>query len=94
MGISEEVVTLTVGRAEALVLFEMLADFYRQPALEINGPAERLAPSANPDPSRTVYYGDMTWEEMMFPFFSVTVDPSVNTKRVIRIIRGKDGDGA
>jgi hypothetical protein len=43
MGISEETVTLTVGRAEALVLFEMLADFYRQPALEIRGPAERLA---------------------------------------------------
>jgi hypothetical protein len=48
----------------------------------------------NPDPNQTVYYGDMTWEEMMFPFFSVTVDPAVNTKRVIRIIRGKDGDGA
>jgi hypothetical protein len=26
-----------------LVLFEMLADFYSQPALEIPGPAERLA---------------------------------------------------
>jgi hypothetical protein len=48
----------------------------------------------NPDPNQTVYYGDMTWEEMMFPFFSVTVDPSVNPKKVIRIIRGKDGDGA
>ena len=28
----------------------------------------------NPDPNKTVYYGDMTWEEMMFPFFSVVVD--------------------
>lgn len=43
MGVSEEAVTLTVGRAEALVLFEMLVDFYSQPALEIRGPAERLA---------------------------------------------------
>lgn len=43
MGISEEPVTLTVGRAEALVLFEMLADFDSQPVLEISGPAERLA---------------------------------------------------
>jgi hypothetical protein len=43
MGVSEEAVTLTVGRAEALVLFEMLADFYSQPVLEIHGPAERLA---------------------------------------------------
>jgi Copper type II ascorbate-dependent monooxygenase, C-terminal domain len=29
----------------------------------------------NPDPEQTVYYGDMTWEEMMTPFFSVTVAP-------------------
>lgn len=43
MGVSEEPVTLTVGRPEALILFEMLADFYSQPALEIPGPAERLA---------------------------------------------------
>ena len=43
MGIGKEAVTLTVGRAEAVVLFEMLADFYSQPALEIAGPAERLA---------------------------------------------------
>jgi hypothetical protein len=48
----------------------------------------------NPDPNQTVYYGDMTWEEMMFPFFSVTVDPGVNTGKVIRIIKGKNGDGA
>jgi hypothetical protein len=43
MGASEGTITVTVGRAEALVLFEMLADFYRQPVLEIGGPAERLA---------------------------------------------------
>jgi hypothetical protein len=36
-------ITMTIGRAEALVLFEMLTDFYRQPVLEIDGPAERLA---------------------------------------------------
>jgi hypothetical protein len=33
MGVSEEAVTLTIGRAEALVLFEMLADFSSQPVL-------------------------------------------------------------
>ena len=43
MGVSEEAVIVTVGRAEALVLFEMLADFYSQSVLEIPGPAERLA---------------------------------------------------
>ena len=48
----------------------------------------------NPDPNQTVYYGDMTWEEMMFPFFSVTVDKGTDTKRLIRIVRGRDGDGA
>jgi hypothetical protein len=48
----------------------------------------------NPDPNQTVYYGDMTWEEMIFPFFSVTVDSAANPRKVIRIIRGKDGDGS
>ncbi len=43
MGISEEVVTLMVGRAEALVLFEMLTGLYSQPILGVLGPAEKLA---------------------------------------------------
>jgi len=45
----------------------------------------------NPDPNKTVYYGDMTWEEMMFPFFSVVVDKNVDPKKVIRIVRGRRG---
>jgi hypothetical protein len=48
----------------------------------------------NPDPSRTVYYGDMTWEEMMYPFFSVVVDKSVNPRSVIRVVRGRAEGGA
>lgn len=28
----------------------------------------------NPNPNRTVYYGEMTCEEMMFAFFGVVVD--------------------
>jgi hypothetical protein len=48
----------------------------------------------NPDPNRTVYYGDMTWEEMMFPFFSVVVDQGVASRRLIRLIRGSISDGA
>jgi hypothetical protein len=39
----DETISLTVGRAEALVLFEMLADFRDQRCLEIHDPAERLA---------------------------------------------------
>jgi hypothetical protein len=37
----------------------------------------------NPDPNRTVYMGTMTWEEMMFPFFSVVVDKGVDPRKVI-----------
>ena len=38
-----EKIVLRVGRAEALILFELLADFSRQPSLEIRDEAERLA---------------------------------------------------
>jgi hypothetical protein len=39
----------------------------------------------NPDPSRTVYQGNMTWEEMFTPFFAVTVDKTVNPKKVFTV---------
>jgi hypothetical protein len=48
----------------------------------------------NPDPNRTVYYGDMSWEEMMFPFFSVVVDQGVDPRKVMHVVRGKQADGA
>lgn len=48
----------------------------------------------NPDPGATVYYGDMTWEEMMFPFYSVVVDKKVDPRRVVRVVRGRQGGGA
>jgi len=48
----------------------------------------------NPDPNQTVYYGDMTWEEMMGPFFGVLVDKDVDTKKVFKYIRGSLGSGA
>jgi hypothetical protein len=38
---------------------------------------------SNPNPNRTVYYGEMTWEEMMLGFFSVVVDPSVDPKTIV-----------
>jgi len=40
---SKETVTLIIGKAEALILFELLFDFCRQPALEIKDDAQRLA---------------------------------------------------
>ena len=48
----------------------------------------------NPDPNQTVYYGDMTWEEMMGPFFGVLVDKNVDSKKVFKYIRGSIGSGA
>jgi hypothetical protein len=38
----------------------------------------------NPDSSRTVYQGNMTWEEMFAPFFTITVDKNVNPAKVLR----------
>jgi hypothetical protein len=38
----------------------------------------------NPDPNRTVYYGNMTWEEMMAPFFGVIVPGNVDPKTVLK----------
>jgi hypothetical protein len=49
----------------------------------------------NPDPSRTVYPGRMTWEEMFNPFFGVLVPQGTDPNRVLRLMRGTvTGDGA
>jgi len=39
---------------------------------------------ANPDPNKTVYYGSMSWEEMMNPFFGVVVPANANPRSVVR----------
>ena len=39
---------------------------------------------SNPDPNKTVYYGSMTWEEMMNPFYSVVVPAGVDPRSVVR----------
>jgi hypothetical protein len=39
----DELVTLQIGKAEALILFELLADFCDQSALQISDNAEKLA---------------------------------------------------
>jgi len=48
----------------------------------------------NPNPNQTVYYGDMTWEEMMAPFFGVLVDTKIDDKKVFKYIRGDASGGA
>lgn len=47
----------------------------------------------NPDPTRTVYSGTMTWEEMDSGFFAVTIRKDVNPKKVLKG-RAQDGGGA
>jgi hypothetical protein len=47
----------------------------------------------NPNPNKTVYYGEMTWEEMMFPFFGVVVDKSVDPRKILSV-RGPVPPGA
>jgi len=37
----------------------------------------------NPNPNKMVYYGEMTWEEMMFPFFGVVVDMGVDPSKIL-----------
>jgi hypothetical protein len=37
----------------------------------------------NPNPNKTVYYGEMTWEEMMFPFFGVVVDKNADPTKIL-----------
>jgi len=38
----------------------------------------------NPDPSKTVYFGEQTWEEMMFGFFEVSVPMNVSAMDIMR----------
>ena len=45
-----------------------------------NSPSNKF----NPDPSRTVYIGRMTWEEMMAPFFAIIVPKDVDGATVLK----------
>jgi mono/diheme cytochrome c family protein len=42
----------------------------------------------NPDPTKTVRWGEQTWEEMMIGYFSVTVDPAANTEGLTKMLGG------
>jgi hypothetical protein len=45
----------------------------------------------NPNPNRTVYYGEMTWEEMMLGFFSVVVDGHADPQKILVRPTGSNG---
>jgi hypothetical protein len=48
----------------------------------------------NPNPNKTVYYGEMTWEEMMNPFFGVVVDKDADPTKILSGGRGPVPPGA
>jgi hypothetical protein len=37
----------------------------------------------NPNPNKTVYYGSMTWEEMMNPFYGVVVGKDADPRKIV-----------
>jgi hypothetical protein len=45
----------------------------------------------NPNPEKTVYYGEMTWEEMMLPFFGVVVDKNADSDNIVKARLGNGG---
>ena len=45
----------------------------------------------NPDATRTVYQGNMTWEEMFAPFFAITVDKNANPRTIVKTPFRQDG---
>ena len=38
----------------------------------------------NPNPNRTIYQGNMTWEEMMSPFMAILVDVKTDPTKVFK----------
>jgi len=38
----------------------------------------------NPDPNRTVYYGNQNWEEMMQPWFAIIMDKKLDPKKILK----------
>ena len=38
----------------------------------------------NPDPNRTVYYGNQSWEEMMQPWFAIIMDKKLDPKKILK----------
>jgi len=47
----------------------------------------------NPNPNKTVYYGSMTWEEMMNPFYGVVVGIDADPSKIVRSKYVQVGNG-
>ena len=86
-------VTYPDGRSEIILRdpkFELAwqTDYYLKEPLSVPKGAKlhitahydnSLANPANPDPTKTVHWGDQTWDEMMIGFFTYTVDDPAST---------------
>ena len=48
----------------------------------------------NPDPTKDVFSGTQTWEEMMAPFFGVVVDATIDPRKVMTLPGQAGGGGA
>jgi len=47
----------------------------------------------NPDPNRTVYWGDQSWEEMMAPSYAIAVDKNTDPRKVVTSLNRVRGEG-
>jgi hypothetical protein len=47
----------------------------------------------NPDPNRTVYWGDQSWEEMMAPSYALVADPSASPRTLVTRGTPSRGEG-
>jgi hypothetical protein len=47
----------------------------------------------NPNPNKTVYYGQMTWEEMMYQFFGVVVEAGADPTKIVKLATPLFGGG-
>ena len=47
----------------------------------------------NPNPNRIVYYGNQTWEEMMFPSYGLIVDKDTDPRKVVSNRNQVSGEG-
>ncbi len=47
----------------------------------------------NPDPNRTVYWGDQSWEEMMAPSYVVLADLKASPRTIVTHLTQGRGEG-
>ena len=77
------VVVLSSNFPEA-VIQPYLSRFQRHEDRRVRALRQLGRQQVHPDPNRTVYYGNQSWEEMIQPWFAVIVDKKVDVRKVLR----------